>query len=114
MFTFLLIVGLLSFVWFLVEITRLEGWPGRKWHHAYVGLILELAGWWIASKNYLEGNLWVILGAVFVVLGIYLVIDDASQHNTHNRLKRQGVPPEQWPTSWLHRNYEKAIRDLLD
>lgn len=113
MFTFLFIVGILTLVWFIIEIIRLEGWPGRKWHHAYIGIVLEGLGWWIITKNQ-HSTGWVIFGCALIAFGVWLVVDDAGQHNEHNRMKRMGVPRSQWRTSWFHRNYEKVIRDLCD
>lgn len=92
------------FVWFLYEITRLEGYPGRKWHHAYISLVLAVVAFVVVS------NAWGRF--LFVVVAILLIVDDAAQHRVHNRLKRAGVPPYEWPVSWLHRHYERLYRSV--
>lgn len=112
MLTFLLIVGGLSFVWFLIEIIRLEGYPGRKWHHAYIGVVMQLVTWWLIFRP--EPARATFVHGLLIALGIWLVIDDAAQHNIHNRQKRNGVPPSQWKTSFLHSFYEKTVREILD
>ena len=93
-----------AFAWFLYEIIRLEGWPGRKWHHAYLAVPLVVGSFFV--------SVWI----AFLLLSVafLLIWDDAAQHRIHNRLKRQGVPMNQWPVSWLHRYYEKAYRELTD
>lgn len=113
MHTFFFIIGLLSFIWFIIEIIRLEGYPGRKWHHAYIGVMLQGLGWWINAKNQ-HAIGWLIFGSVLIIIGIYLVIDDATQHNMHNRWKRNGRPQSEWPKWGLHKHYEDVIRDLRD
>ena len=112
MLTFLLIIGVLSGAWLLIEVTRLEGWPGRKWHHAYIGFVLQAIGYWLVFRP--EHDRLTFWAFLLIVAGIYIVIDNARQHNEHNRLKRKGIHPSQWPTSWLHRTYEKLYRDITD
>jgi hypothetical protein len=98
--------NVVAFLWFLYEITRLEGWPGRKWHHAYLAVPLWIVAWYVITNPW-----WAFL--LFAIAGL-LIYDDAAQHRVHNRLKRQGVPMSEWPVSWLHRHYERAYRELTD
>lgn len=142
-----------AFVWFLYEITRLEGRPGRKWHHAYVGLVMAavalfapalfarvalglvmLAGLLLAFPSRYDSKRervhWSALATmaaligvaifvpipivryVLVAVAIYVIVDDAAQHHTHNRQMRAGIPTSMWRTSWLHKRYEKSYREF--
>lgn len=97
----LAIANIVAFGWFIYEIVRLEG-VGRKWHHAYFALPL-----WIAQAFVPD---WLVV--VILLIALTLIVDDASQHRVHNRMKREGKHPSQWPTSPLHRLYEAIARKL--
>ena len=102
--TFLVGLNVALFLWFLYEITRLEGWPGRKWHHAFLSVPLVVGSfyvvWWLAI--------------VMLLVAGFFTYDDAAQHRVHNRLKREGKPMSEWPTSRLHRLYESVARSITD
>lgn len=98
------LVNIVAFLWFLYEIVMLEGWPFRKWHHAYIGIVFTFVAWaWVTSA-------W--LAVLLFVVGGLLIVDDASQHRVHNRMQEEGKHPSQWPTSRLHRLYEWVARKL--
>ena len=99
-------VCVVAFLWFLYEIIRLEGWPGRKWHHAYIAVPLWIVAWFFVGSPWLAFLLFAIC--------FLLIWDDAGQHHIHNRQKRAGIPPSQWKVSWLHRKYEAVARSLTD
>lgn len=129
---FVIVLGaanIVAFLWFLYEITRLEGWPGRKWHHAYIAVALAALARLVNDAEryalllYMETGIalprWMFndapwLALILLVLAFFLIIDDAAQHRVHNRLKRAGVSMNQWPVSWLHRKYELLARSIHD
>jgi hypothetical protein len=97
------VANVVAFGWFVYEIIRLEGWPFRKWHHAYLAPPL-----WVAQAFV---PLW--LTVAMLVVALAFILDDASQHRVHNRLKREGKPPSEWTTSRLHRIYEAIARWVM-